>query len=131
MTISEKLKKWASLLKNQITALYIAYQRPDVPLLSKIIISIVIAYAVSPIDLIPDFIPIVGWLDELLLLPIGCWLAIQLIPENIWQDCQLKAQQNPIQLPHNRWIVWAIIIVWCLLTVWLLSVAWPHFEQYF
>lgn len=131
MKIIEKLRKWATALKTQITALYIAYQRPDVPLLSKIIISLVIAYAVSPIDLIPDFIPVLGWLDELLLLPLGCWLAIRLIPSAIWFDCQEKAQHHLIQLPRNRWIMWGIIITWCLLTVWLLSLVWPYFEQYF
>ncbi len=131
MTISEKLKKWASLLKNQLTALYIAYQRPDVPLLSKIIISIVIAYAVSPIDLIPDFIPVVGWLDELLLLPIGCWLAIQLIPDAVWQDCQAKAQHNPIKLPAKPWMMWVIILLWCLLAAGCFYIVWPYFARYF
>ena len=127
MNIFGQLKDWAKALKTQISALYIAYQRPDVPLISKMIISLVIAYAVSPIDLIPDFIPVLGWLDELLLLPIGCWLAIQFISDEVWFDCKLKAKENPIQLPENRWVMWAIILLWCVLTAWFVYLIWPTF----
>lgn len=126
MNIVVQLKKWAKELKTQISALYIAYLHPDVPLISKVIISLVIAYAVSPIDLIPDFIPVLGWLDDLLLLPLGCWLAIHFIDDDIWLDCQRKVRENPIRLPQNRWIKWAIILIWCLLTAGIIYLISAH-----
>ncbi len=96
-------------------ALYLASIDPRVPWLAKAIIVMVVAYALSPIDLIPDFIPVIGYLDDFLLLPIGIWLAIRMIPEEVWKECQLSAQRAVIELPKN-WRAGAIIIfIWLLL----------------
>lgn len=107
-------KKWASSLKKNTYALYLASKDPRVPTLAKIIIGLVVAYALSPIDLIPDFIPVIGYLDDLLLLPIGIYLAIQLIPLSVWKECQALAAERTLDIPHNRQAAIVIIIIWVL-----------------
>jgi len=113
-------KKWASSLKKNTYALYLASKNLAVPVLAKIVIAVVVAYALSPIDLIPDFIPVIGYLDDLLLLPLGVWLAIYLIPQPVWKECQALAQEQALNMPHNRRAAVVIIIIWVLtLTVFI------------
>jgi len=113
-------KKWASSLKENTYALYLVSKNPAVPVLAKIVIAVVVAYALSPIDLIPDFIPVIGYLDDLLLLPLGVWLAIHLIPQPVWKECQALAQEQASNMPHNRRAAVVIIIIWVLtLTVFI------------
>ncbi|MCX4186544.1 YkvA family protein [Methylophaga sp. OBS4] len=87
------------------------------PILAKIVIVIVVAYVLSPVDLIPDFIPVIGYLDDMLLLPIGIWLAIRLIPEETWLSCQAAAKKQIADLPRNRQAVKVIIFIWLLLVL--------------
>ena len=87
-----KLKSQAKALKHNISALYLAYKRRDVPVLAKIIIIITIAYALSPIDLIPDFIPVLGYLDDLIILPFLIFLSLKLIPADIFAECKEQAK---------------------------------------
>lgn len=107
-------KKWASSLRKNTYALYLASKDPRVPALAKIVIGVVVAYALSPIDLIPDFIPVIGYLDDLLLLPLGVWLAIRLIPQPVWEECQALAQEQALNMPHNRRAAIVIIVIWVL-----------------
>lgn len=111
-SLQQGLNKWARTLKKNTYALYLASKDPKVPLLAKILIGIVVAYALSPIDLIPDFIPVIGYLDDLLLLPIGIWLAIKMMPDEVWAECQHKAQQQTLKLPKNRRAAFIIVIIW-------------------
>ncbi|MBE9533187.1 MAG: DUF1232 domain-containing protein, partial [Proteobacteria bacterium] len=74
----------------------------------------VLAYILSPIDLIPDFIPVIGYLDDLLLLPLGIWLAIRLIPQDVWKECQISAADRVSDIPRNRLAAIIIIIIWVL-----------------
>lgn len=117
-------KKWASSLKKNTYALYLASKDPRVPVLAKIVIGVVVAYALSPIDLIPDFIPVIGYLDDLLLLPLGVWLAIRLIPQPVWKECQELAQEQVLKLPHNRRAAIVIIIIWVLALTFLMYWVW-------
>nr|WP_258455158.1 YkvA family protein [Aequorivita sp. CIP111184] len=71
--------------------LHLAYKDRRTPWYAKVLIFVIIAYALSPIDLIPDFIPIIGYLDDLILLPIGIYFAVRLIPENVKAECSIKA----------------------------------------
>jgi uncharacterized membrane protein YkvA (DUF1232 family) len=105
-------KEWAASLKKNTYALYLASKNPGVPFLAKIIIAMVLAYALSPIDLIPDFIPIIGYLDDLLLLPIGIWIAIRLIPQAEWKACQIMAEEKVSELPRNYRAAIVIIVIW-------------------
>ena len=117
-------KKWATSLKNNIYALYLASRDTRVPILAKIIIALVVAYALSPIDLIPDFIPVVGYLDDLILLPLGVWLGIRLIPQEVWQECQALAVKQISELPPSRRAAIVIIIIWLLAIVGFILLAW-------
>jgi uncharacterized membrane protein YkvA (DUF1232 family) len=81
-------------LKTDTYALYLAYRDPRVPWYARVVAACVVAYALSPIDLIPDFIPVLGYLDDLLLVPLGIALAIRLIPPEILADCRAQAQTS-------------------------------------
>ena len=105
------VKKWATSIKNEIAALYIAAKHQRTPLLAKAIAIAVTAYALSPIDLIPDFIPILGYLDDLLILPLGIKLAIRLIPKDLMALFRTEAAKQSL-LPHH-WTGAAIVIaIW-------------------
>lgn len=107
--IKQKVKQ----LKKEIGALYLAYKRPDVPLYAKIIAIIVVGYALSPIDLIPDFIPILGYLDDVILIPLGIMLAIKLIPCDIMIECREQSEDIFSKGKPKNWVAGAIIIgVW-------------------
>ena len=115
-------KDWALALKEVIYALYLASRDPRVPLAVKLVVVFVVAYALSPIDLIPDFIPVVGYLDDLLLLPMGIALAIKLMPRDVWEDCKNQARAElASELPRNRAAAIVIATVWLAL---LGLVAW-------
>ena len=79
-------------LKNEIFALWLASRHPRTPLFAKVLAVAVVAYAVSPIDLIPDFIPVLGYLDDILLLPIGIWIVLKLIPGEVMTECRARAR---------------------------------------
>ena len=86
-----RLRDWARKLKHEIVALWFCARRPDTPVLAKITAVAVVAYAFSPIDLIPDFIPVLGLLDDLILLPAGIWLALRLVPSEVLDQCRKDA----------------------------------------
>ena len=119
-------KQWAATLKNNLYALYLAARDPRVPWLAKLIIGVVLAYALSPIDLIPDFIPVLGYLDDLLLLPLGIWLALRLIPADLWQECQAQAAEQIVSLPRNKIAAVVIVLLWLMALFGL--VAWWYKE---
>jgi uncharacterized membrane protein YkvA (DUF1232 family) len=121
-------KNWAAALKENIFALYLASRDPRVPVVAKLVVVLVVAYALSPIDLIPDFIPVVGYLDDMLLLPLGIALAIQLMPRDVWEECRRQARaQLRSELPRNRTAAIVIATVWLAL---LGLVAWLAFRSW-
>jgi uncharacterized membrane protein YkvA (DUF1232 family) len=104
------LKKKAADLKIQTFALYLAYCDPRTPWFAKGFTFLIVAYALSPIDLIPDFIPLIGYLDDLLLIPLGIILAMKMIPEPVMKDCQARARTLTLQeMPHAR--IFAVLIL--------------------
>lgn len=125
MTFVQRWKNWAKALKQQTLALYYACRDPDTPRLSRWLAVAVIAYALSPIDLIPDFIPVLGYLDDLILLPLGCWLIIRTLPAHVWQRSLNKAREMPVTLTKKRWMAIVIILIWAVLaaifSIWLLK----------
>ena len=109
-------KRWARALKREVYALYLAYRAPRVSWYARLLAGIVVAYAFSPIDLIPDFIPVLGYLDDLLLVPAGIALAIRLIPPPVLADCRAEAEQIMAAGKPTNWIAASFIIaVWLLL----------------
>ncbi|ATX82394.1 Uncharacterized membrane protein YkvA, DUF1232 family [Mariprofundus ferrinatatus] len=119
--IRARLRAWAGELKTNLQALYLAARHPETPWLAGMIAAAVVAYALSPIDLIPDFIPVIGYLDDLLLVSAGIWLAIYLIPDHVWKACRDEAIRNPIRLPKNRSAAVFVVLFWILLLALLLS----------
>ena len=105
-----RLKEIARRLKGEIIALWLAARDPRTPLAAKIIAASVTAYALSPIDLIPDFIPVLGLLDDLIIVPAGLWLALRLIPADIMEDCRTRAAD--MQKPVSRTGLMVIITIW-------------------
>ena len=109
----KSVKDWARWLKRDVVALYIAAHDPRTPWYAKGIALVVAAYALSPIDLIPDFIPVLGYLDDLLLLPIGILIVVHLIPSHLMIEFRQAAESKP--RPSSHWSVVAIIVaVWIL-----------------
>ncbi len=111
-------------LKDEIQALYLAAKDPRTPWYAKAVAAFIIGYALSPIDLIPDFIPVLGYLDDLVIVPAGIALLIRLIPSGVLQECREKAQSQPMSLRRN-WIAGIIIVsIWLLLIYIALSLLW-------
>lgn len=117
----KKLKEWAKKLKRQLVMLHLAYKDNRTPWYAKVLIFVIIAYALSPIDLIPDFIPIIGYLDDLILLPIGIYFALKLIPEEVKQEALQKAEDYKWD-KKNNWIIGGIVIlVWLVVGYWIVT----------
>jgi uncharacterized membrane protein YkvA (DUF1232 family) len=98
-------------LKTQLIALSLLYRRPDVAWYKKILPVLVLAYALSPIDLIPDFIPVLGYLDDLVLLPMGIYLIIKSISSDLWQECMLMAQESELKPSKFGWLGVGLVIL--------------------
>ena len=115
------IKLKATKLKKEIGALYLAYKRRDVPWYTKLVIVLVVGYALSPIDLIPDFIPVLGYLDDLVLLPIGIALAIRLIPRDVMNECREQSENIFKEGKPKNWAAGAIIIlIWIVILTYIL-----------
>ncbi|HEA30852.1 MAG TPA: DUF1232 domain-containing protein [Leeuwenhoekiella sp.] len=115
----KKLKVWAKKLKQQLVMLHLAYKDKRTPWYAKVLIFVIIAYALSPVDLIPDFIPIIGYLDDLILLPIGIYFAVRLIPEKVKAECSTKAKDYKWNKKNNWLIEGIIIFFWVLIVLWI------------
>ena len=117
----EKWKQWALAIKRDVHALYLAARDPQVPWYAKALAIAIAAYALSPIDLIPDFIPVLGYVDDLIIVPIGIALVIRLIPLEIMarhRDMAVAAQDQPVSRAAGAAIV-AIWIVAIALSLWI------------
>ena len=117
-------KTRAKLLRNEIHALYLAARDPKTPWYAKVLAAFIIGYALSPIDLIPDFVPVLGYLDDLVIVPAGITLLIRLVPAGVLQECREKAQSQPMSMRRN-WIAGIIIVLFWLLLIYVaLSLLW-------
>ena len=112
----ETWKQRSRQLKAETYALYLAYRNPRTPWVARIFAAIVVGYAFSPIDLIPDFIPVLGYLDDLVLVPIGIWLALKLIPPEVMAESRARAQESLANgKPVSRAAAVIIVAIWLLL----------------
>lgn len=118
----KSLKAWAKELSRNIITLMFASRDPATPLLPKLLAIITVAYALSPIDLIPDFIPVIGYLDDLIIVPVGIWLCLRLIPHAVIDNNRAKAEawmaSNPVK-PRSM-VGFAVILAIWLGGAWLL-----------
>jgi uncharacterized membrane protein YkvA (DUF1232 family) len=107
----EHWKKRAKDLKRETYALYLAYRDPRVPWYAKAVCACTVGYALSPIDLIPDFIPVIGYLDDLIIVPAGLALAIRLIPKEVMVECRSQAAEKMNQKGPKNYVAAAIVVV--------------------
>ena len=107
----ERLKLWARRLKREVVALWIAARDPRTPMLARIVAAAVAAYALSPIDLIPDFIPVLGLLDDLLIVPLGILLAVRLIPPALMTAFRAEAEARSTR-PRSMVAAAVIALIW-------------------
>ncbi|NLG03829.1 MAG: DUF1232 domain-containing protein [Clostridia bacterium] len=117
------LKQRAKQLKKDIPAVFLALKRKETPVISKIFAAITIAYALSPIDLIPDFIPVLGYLDDVILLPAFVALTIKFIPKNVLQECRKESEYMWEDKKPKKWYYAIPIVVIWLLIIWLVIKA--------
>ena len=122
----KSLKQWASLLRRDIVALSLAARDPRVPWYAKAVAAVVAAYALSPIDLVPDFIPVLGQIDDLILVPLGIWLVVKLIPEPVMADLRARAKDMDGSRSVAGLIlvllIWAAILALITYHFWTISV---------
>ena len=119
------LKERAMRLKVDIPAVFIALGKKETPTLAKITAGVTVAYALSPIDLIPDFIPVLGYLDDLIVLPALVALTVKLVPHEIFEQCRREAEDLWQNGRPKRWIyALPIVIIWSLLLFLAVKVIW-------
>jgi uncharacterized membrane protein YkvA (DUF1232 family) len=118
MGMLDSLRQRARLLKRETLALYLAARDPRTPWYAKLLAVAIVAYALSPIDLIPDFIPVLGYLDELVLIPAGIALVIRLVPREVMADARERAAD--VVGKAKKTAVWAAVVI---VAIWLL-IAW-------
>lgn len=110
------IRKWAKALKRDAVMLWFARKHPDTPLLAKILCIATLLYALSPIDLIPDFIPVLGFVDDAILLPGLIWLAIRMLPPQVVASCRLEAEEwmrRGAAKPKSYVGAVFIVLLWC------------------
>ena len=120
-----RAKDWARRLKRDVVALWIAARDPRTPVLAKAAAGAVAAYALSPIDLIPDFVPVLGYLDDLLVVPLGIMLAVRLVPPPLMAKFRAKAARRKGR-PVSRAGLIAIIAIWLITTGATAWFLWPR-----
>lgn len=124
MNVITAWKQRARQLKTEIHTLYLAYKDPRVPWYAKVFMAAVIGYFLSPIDLIPDFIPVLGYFDDLIIVPAGVFLAIKMIPREVLEECREGAKSEPINA-KTKWVAALVIIsIWLLVIYLTLRLIW-------
>jgi uncharacterized membrane protein YkvA (DUF1232 family) len=111
----------AKQLKMEVHTLYMAYRDPRTPWYAKLFIGCVVGYALSPIDVIPDFIPVLGYVDDMIIVPLGVAIALKMIPPGVLDDCREKARQAAGQKKLGNWLAAAVIIaVWIFVALFII-----------
>ena len=125
MPLLAELKQRARRLKAETLALYLAARHPGTPWYAKCLIAGIVAYAFSPIDLIPDFVPILGYLDDLILIPLDVALAIRMVPAPVLAECRVRAREVVFNgKPVSRLAGAVIIVIWVTLAA--LGIVWSY-----
>jgi len=114
MTKKKSLKERVKSLKTEVHAVYLASKDARTPWYAKLLMVLVIGYAISPLDLIPDFIPVLGLLDDLVIVPAGIALVVRMIPKDLMEECRRKAKDEPINT-RTKWLAVLIIVsIWAI-----------------
>ena len=124
----ERWKQQALQLKQEVHAVALAGKDPRVPWYAKLLAFCIVAYALSPIDLIPDFIPVLGYVDDLILVPLGIYFLLKMIPADVLAECREKARLAATTKTAARWLAAGVIMaIWIILgvmAVWLITGLW-------
>jgi uncharacterized membrane protein YkvA (DUF1232 family) len=121
----ESWKAKAKYLKSEVYALYLASKDPRTPWYAKVLATLIIGYALSPIDLIPDFIPILGYLDDLIIVPAGIVLLLKMIPKEVMEEARQKARSLSEQKnPKNLIAGLIIVLIWLLAIYVMIRIIW-------
>lgn len=125
--LTNRIKAWAKSLKRDVMTLWFVLRHPHTPWLARALAAILTAYALSPIDLIPDFIPVLGYLDDLIIVPLGIWLLLKIIPEQVLMECRNQADEwfRQDQQKPRSWMGLLII-----LGLWV-GAAWAAYAVFF
>ena len=119
-----RLRRWARELKTKLRTLHLASRHPRTPWYARALAFVVVGYALSPIDLIPDPIPILGYLDDLILLPLGVWLTWRLVPADVWAECEAAAREGG-DLPRSRVAAGVVVLLWLVALALAARLLWP------
>jgi uncharacterized membrane protein YkvA (DUF1232 family) len=122
----DKLKIRAKAVKRDIAALYYAYGDPAMPQAPKLLILLTLGYALSPIDLIPDFIPVIGYLDDLIIVPALIRLSVRMIPADVMDSARKRAVEKPLRLSKNWGFAVFFVLLWIALVAWIASFFFRH-----
>ncbi len=125
----ENLKRRARQLKTETYALYLAYKDTRTPWYAKALAAFVVAHTFSPIDLIPDFIPILGYLDDLIIAPLGSALALRLIPPDVMAECRARAVEREKAGALGKWGAVIIIVIWLLFAILLIIILFRFTQE--
>ena len=128
-----RIREWAQRLKGEVVTLWFCTRHPRTPFVAKALAVALVAYALSPIDLIPDFIPVLGYLDDLIIVPAGIWLVIKLMPADVMAECRAQATRwLEERRPKPRSYVATAIVVALIVVCWLgvLLLAWRWTESW-
>ncbi len=120
------LKSWAKLIKRDVVALWLAARDPRTPWCVKLLAGATAAYALSPIDLIPDYIPIIGYLDDLIIVPVGIAVAVALMPKDLMEEFRREAN-SIAESPVSKSAAFVIGMIWIVVAVALTWAAWGYF----
>ena len=125
--LTNRIKAWAKSLKRDVMTLWFVLRHPHTPWLARALAALLTAYALSPIDLIPDFIPVLGYLDDLIIVPLGIWLLLKIIPEQVLMECRNQADEwfRQDQQKPRSWMGLVII-----LGLWV-GAAWAAYAVFF
>lgn len=128
----KQLRNWARIIKRDVLMLWLAARDLRTPWQAKLLAGMVAAYALSPIDLIPDFIPLLGYLDDVVLVPVGIWLTVKMIPAALVVELRARAE-TIAQRPVSRGAAVVVVVIWIATALGLGLAAWmmlkPHLGQ--
>jgi uncharacterized membrane protein YkvA (DUF1232 family) len=123
-SLAGRFRSWARLVERDIVALWLAARDPRPPWYAKLVAALVAAYALSPIDLIPDFIPVLGYLDDLIVVPLGIWLAIRLIPKELLAEFRREAESR-VSKPKSWAGAIVVVLFWLFIAGLIVHLLWP------
>jgi uncharacterized membrane protein YkvA (DUF1232 family) len=123
-----RVKAWANSIKRDVVALWLAARDPRTPWYAKLVAAAVAAYALSPIDLIPDFIPVIGYLDDLVIVPLGILAAVALVPPNLMSELRIEATKR-IERPMSRVAAAVFVLIWLAVAIAVGWMGWSYLRS--